>query len=113
MEEQIRKMLLDFSKEVNQAILDNKFEVMERGEHTIKIKVLGEVVYMWNANEAKDTYCYDIYLIDSRISFPYHTFKKPATCRKLLRVMTDKEKDIKKDCLGREIKKLSKQLKEV
>jgi len=116
-QDKIDKILLDFSKKVNKAILKGEFKRIKEDEHTVKIECLGETVEMWNTNTPKDTYCYRLVKCSNKalavsLLFPDHEFKQPEKCRKILRTETEQEKAKRLEEVKEEIDRLKKQLEE-
>lgn len=109
--EKINELLFDLSRKVNQAILERNFEKIIQSEHTITIKVFGETIDIWNANDPISTSCHTLRLSDYEyINFPDLKFRKPATCRNILRKESEQEKQDRERKIKEEIEKLQKQL---
>jgi len=108
----INTLLLGLAKEINEAILENNFETITRTQNTVTIKVLGEEVAIWMANKPTDTECFRINLDDNKeaLLFPEHTFKKPGTCRNILRKETKAEEEQRKENIRYQIEQLKGQL---
>lgn len=114
--EDLNNYFLKLAEEVNEAILNDEFEILSIDEHTSKIECCGAVFRIWTANDP--TYC-RVYTVETKgydhlpVYLPDHKFKQPETCRKkvttpkgklLEKIKKDKEEQIKK--LEQEISKL-------
>lgn len=103
MKERINNLLLELAKEINEKILANKFEMMDRrdSETKVTIKIGNDDIEIWTYKG--DCYAYmvgDIYL-------PKNVFINPSKCRELLlRNQTEEEKQKEINRINREIEKL-------
>ena len=84
----ISNLYKEFSNMVNEAILNNEFEVIKVTQHTIDIKCCGKECSIWNVEE-QTTHLQrvDIDFFNSLTtsSVCHSEFKKEKTCRKIIR----------------------------
>ena len=102
MEERINNLLLELAKEINEKILANEFEMIDRrgSETKVTIKIGNDDIEIWTYKG--DCYAYaigDIYL-------PKNVFVNPSKCRKLLLNPTVEERQKEINRINREIEKL-------
>lgn len=86
--EKIQSILHEFKIDAEKAILNGEFEKVKEDEYTITIKVLDEVVDVWNI-EGIDVSLYKVvidekYGDDAKFREKSGEFKNPEECRKML-----------------------------
>ena len=103
MKERIKNLLLELAKEINEKILANEFEMINRRESETKvtIKIGNDIVEIWTYNGDCCAYTVgDVYL-------PKNVFINPSKCRELLlRGQTEEEKQKEINRINKEIEKL-------
>lgn len=98
----INDILLESVSKINDAILNNNFKKLNESKYTIDIEFESDVYSIWNSNSSESTSIYSIKVNGSSFYYPEHTFRKPATCRRILRANSDKkQKEI--DAIDRKI----------
>ena len=104
----INGLLLDEVEEVEKRILSGEFKKIDDDFYTIKIKIDGNVFETWNADDSSNTGVYRMKFNGSCIYYPANKFKKPASCRKILRENTNQKKI---DAIDNKILKLNEEKK--
>jgi hypothetical protein len=100
-EKKLHDILDNFILLSEQDILKGNFEILLVAEHCIKIRVLNEIVNVWNVDE-QDTFLYSLDMTEQdTIYFPRNRLNKPNLVRDILRskAFQIKEEQIKKQIL--------------
>ena len=101
----VSKAIDELRTKLNEAILNRDFVRIKEGKHTITIEALGETVEIWNVDDQPCS-LYSVDVEEDSISCPFINFKKPITCRKILRDKTKEEEDKHNSEIDKQIKEL-------
>ena len=110
--DKIDKILLDFAKKVEKAILKNEFEKVGgfTDDGTITIKVLNETVDIWIRKEFGIVCIWRILLNNESYLPSNNKLQQPEKCREILEKETEEEKNGRIERTRKEIEKLEKTL---
>ena len=100
MKERINNLLLELAKEINNKILAREFEVIERMDVKVIIKMDNDIIEIWTYEDS----CYAYMIGDSYL--PCNVFRNPSKCRELLLTPTVEERYKEINRINKEIEKL-------
>ena len=102
MKKKINNLLLELAKEINEKILANEFEMIDRrgSETKVTIKIGNDYIEIWTYKG--DCYAYMV----GNSYLPTNVFINPSKCRKLLLNPTVEERQKEINRINREIVKL-------
>ena len=113
--EKLKKDLTELSEEINQRILSGDFEIIELGEHTSEIEVMGLKAEIWTANEKNQCHVYRINSGSITLNMPegLGIFEDPVSCHQKVttpkgehkeRIVCQKKEELER--LSKEIERL-------